>query len=79
MSLTGHYKETVLTEDITDGSIIVFTAMFPSGWHAMTAQYNDGKYWVYNQYNRSAITYDYQSLSGAYEGGIFIYGVRIDP
>lgn len=73
-----------LVEGVTEGSIITFTAWNRAnnpfgGWHAMTALYSNGKYWVFNRYDETLEALGYHSLSNAIGRGELLYGVRIDP
>ena len=73
-----------LVDGISDGSIVTFTAWNDAnnplcGWHAMTALYTNGEYWVFNRYSDSSDIWIYPDLSSAINGGTFLYGVRIDP
>lgn len=72
-----------LVNDITEGSIITFTAWNNpknpiEGWHAMTALYSNGKFLVFNRSDKNPDAREYLSLSESFGGG-FLYGVRIDP
>lgn len=75
----GSFFANRLTSNISEGSVITFTAWYPGGWHAMTARYTNGEYWVYNRYNHDVQCTIYTSLSDAYSNGWWIYGFRLDP
>lgn len=79
INYTGSFSVTELTENISEGSVVVFTAMYPGGWHAMAALYTDGEYWVFNRSNKNASHVPYSSLDEAFSNGWWIYGMRIDP
>ena len=76
---TGFYSADSLVSDIAEGSVIVFTVFYPTGWHAMAALYSNREYWVFNHSNLNTDKSVYSSLSDAYSGGKWLYGFRIDP
>ena len=75
----GSFSADTLVADISEGSVIVFTAWCSAGWHAMTALYTKGEYIIFNRYDNLSETKTYESLSDAYSNGWWIYGIRIDP
>ena len=75
----GSFSPDTLVANILEGSVIVFTAWYPTGWHAMTALYTNGKYKVFNRFNDEKKVLPYGSLSEVYTNGWWIYGLRIDP
>ena len=79
ISYTGSFSANNLVTDISEGSVITFTALYPTGWHAMTALYTNGKYSVFNRFDNASDAKTYTSLSEAYPNGRWIYGFRIDP
>ena len=81
---SSSFSPSTLTVDISEGSVIVFTVMnnknnLLDGWHAMTALYTNGEYWVFNRSNQETGKSTYSSLTDAYAGGLWLYGFRIDP
>ena len=76
---TGSFSADILTANIQEGSVITFTVMYSTGWHAMTALYRNGKYLVFNRYDNSTRTERYNSLTEVCSNGLWIYGFRIDP
>jgi len=76
---TGSFLPKNLTSDISEGSVVVFTVFYPTGWHAMTALYTNGEYWVFIHSNLKVTKSTYSTLSDAYSGGVWLYGFRIDP
>ena len=72
-----------LTDNISEGDIIVFTAMNKKwnpfgGFHTMTAQYINGEYQVYNLYNNSVSAKAFSDLRDAFENGRWIYGYSLE-
>ena len=72
-----------LTDNISEGSVIIFTVWNDksdifSGWHAMTALYTEGSYLVFNQYNDSKTFSEFSSLDEAFPKGVWLHGIRID-
>ena len=79
IEFTGSFSADGLVDSISDGSVIVFTVFYPTGWHAMTAQYINGEYNVFNRYDNLTDAKTYSSLKDVYSNGWWIYGFRIDP
>ena len=75
---TGYYSVDRLVANISEGSVIVFTVFYPTGWHAMTALYTGGKYLVFNRYNDSSNYEPYSSLDDVISNGVWIYGFHIN-
>ena len=78
ISYVGSAKESLLTNGVSEGDVIVYTVMFSTGWHAMTALYTRNQYMVFNQYDNSSSPYMYSSLKDSYAKGWFVYGFRLD-
>ena len=83
IAYSSSYSMSRLTENISEGSVIIFTvwndrSSITSGWHAMAALYTNGKYLVFNQYNNSKTYEAYQSLGDAFTEGRWIHGIRIN-
>ena len=75
---TGSFSADRLVANISEGSVIVFTVFYPTGWHAMTALYAGGRYLVFNEDNSSSTYKPYSSLENAFLNGVWIYGFRIN-
>ena len=79
INYVGSFSVDQLTIGISEGSVITFTVMYPSGWHAMTALYTNNEYLVFNRYDNKSEYTAYSTLSDVFSGGWWIYGIRIDP
>ena len=75
----GSFSAEKLAAGITEGSVITFTVMYPTGWHAMTALYINNEYWVFNRYDQEIRHIPFSSISDTVVGGWWIYGIRVDP
>ena len=83
IKVSGSYSLQSLSQEVTEGSVIVFTVLNNSknifeGWHAMTALYTGGNYLVFNKDNSSSTYKPYSSLEDAFLNGVWIYGFRIN-
>lgn len=76
---TGYWSYDSLLNNITDGSVVIFTVMNDSadifeGFHTMAAQYVGGQFVVYNTTNSRPTPRTVDYLSEVFDGGMWIYG-----
>ena len=82
INYTGYFSIDSLNQNISEGSIIVFTIMNDrsdlfKGWHAMTALYTNGDFLIFNYRNDSDNYVRFSSLEEACSKGVFLYGILI--
>ena len=75
----GSFCADKLTANISEGAVIIFTAWYPGGWHAMAALYTNGEYRVFNRYSDDTKDATYSKLSDAYSNGWWVYGFLLNP
>ena len=79
---TPIYHPSTLYNNVTEGSVFVFTVLNDrndifGGFHTMAGQYINGNYRIYNRYNESISYAEYGSLVDGFTKGVWIYGVLI--